>query len=81
MRKLKLDLDDLEVESFRTGGRARPSGTVLGNDATTVVQEKEEDLPEDDTTSDYHWTVFIYNETELDTCGNTCGWSCPVCEA
>jgi hypothetical protein len=81
MRKLKLDLEDLEVESFRTGGHARRAGTVLGNDATTVVQEKEEDLPEDDTTTWYHWTVFIYEETELDTCGYTCNYSCPQCEA
>jgi len=81
MRKLKLDLEDLDVESFRIGAGARPAGTVNGHDATTVVQEKEEDLPEDDTTSDYYWTVLIYNETELYTCGYSCNYSCPECEA
>jgi hypothetical protein len=81
MRKLKLVLEDLEVESFRTGGRAGRNGTVLGNDATTVVQEKEEDLGEEENSDMCHWTVFIYYETEYDTCGGSCGYSCPVCEA
>ncbi len=83
MRKLKLALEDLEVESFRTGSVTRPDGTVLGHDATTVVREEEEkeDLGEEGSSDYCYWTVFIYNETELDTCGYSCGYSCPMCEA
>jgi len=81
MRKLKLSLEDLEVESFRTGGAVQPDGTVLGHDATTVVREKEEEIEEEENSGYCHWTVFIYNETELDTCGYSCNYSCPMCEA
>jgi hypothetical protein len=43
-------------------------------------EEKEEDIPEEDSAW-YCYTVWIYYETEYDTCGRTCGYSCPVCEA
>jgi hypothetical protein len=82
MRKLKLALEDLEVESFLTGRGASPDGTVLGHDATTVVvEEKEDDIGEEESSEYCHWTVFIYNETELHTCAYSCNYSCPMCEA
>jgi hypothetical protein len=77
MRKLKLELEDLNVESFRTGGHAAPKGTVQ---AHLRASDEEEEVPEGD--SEYYcYTVWIYYETEYDTCGNSCGYSCPVCEA
>ena len=38
MRKLKLELDNLEVESFETGDEARRSGTVRGHDDDDDVE-------------------------------------------
>ncbi|HEU0012165.1 MAG TPA: pinensin family lanthipeptide [Longimicrobium sp.] len=39
MRKLKLELDTLEVESFETGAEHRLNGTVRGHDDDTVETE------------------------------------------
>lgn len=33
MRKIRLDLQDLSVESFAPAGKARNAGTVRGNDS------------------------------------------------
>jgi len=39
MRKLKLEIDDLEVESFEAGQEHRRSGTVRGHDDDTMETE------------------------------------------
>jgi hypothetical protein len=36
MKKLSLNLDSLQVESFSTRGAARPRGTVNANEFTTI---------------------------------------------
>jgi hypothetical protein len=36
MKKLTLDVEALEVESFRTADRPQPGGTVLGADGSTI---------------------------------------------
>lgn len=36
MRKLTLDVEALEVESFQTAGQQQPRGTVLGADGSTI---------------------------------------------
>jgi hypothetical protein len=40
MKKLALRLDDLKVESFGTGDRPAPSGTVHANDRSYICTEK-----------------------------------------
>ena len=39
MRKLKLEIEDLAVETFGTGGAAAPRGTVMGRAAGSVAVE------------------------------------------
>ena len=36
MKKLALDVEALDVESFRTADRQPPHGTVLGADGSTI---------------------------------------------
>jgi hypothetical protein len=68
-RKLKLEIEDLNVDSFRTTepGAGR-NGTVHGH-----VEEKQEEVGG---TGTYYWTVLIYYETKYETCGHSCKGSC-----
>lgn len=68
-RKLKLEIEDLNVDSFRTTAPVQGrTGTVHGN-----VAEQEKDA---DAGTTYWYTVWIYYETEYETCGHSCKGSC-----
>ncbi len=73
MRRLKLDLKDLKVESFETNSSDRKKGTVLGQSGAGCT------LPactEFDPTCD---STCLFQPTCDETCPNTCGNTCPTC--
>jgi len=61
MRKLKLALEGLAVESFRTAARIEPPGTVRGAEATFDTACQTWESP---------WCG--YQTYELRSCGGTC---------
>lgn len=88
MRKLKLDVEALQVESFATVDAARRGGTVQGrvDDGDLTVT-----LPADDSDNGFCYTKTTCigptyccaatwrptcAATCADTCANTCGWLC-----
>lgn len=78
MHKLKLDLDNLRVESFATNpDSTNRRGTVHGN-LMRAPEEYRFDT-EDDTctyTPDMMSTGCYGTQAPILTCGFTCGWTC-----
>lgn len=70
MKKLKLELDALKVESFDAAGDA-------GEDGTVVAHAKETDPRVCPYTHNWHCSVAIYCEPSL---YETCGWTCAGAE-
>ena len=72
MRKLKLDLDALSVESFATTPEPRrEGGTVFGqNHCTCQTQCTCPGCPTCEATCGNSWTCG-------DTCADSCGYTCP----
>lgn len=64
MRKLRLNADDLRVESFGTGAAAA-GGTVVAHNRPPIT------LPTDETTHDQSRIDSCY----FDTCYHTCDWT------
>lgn len=75
MRKLKLELEALAVESFDTRPETpRERGTVAGH-AVSVYANGYNDFQE----SDLDWSLVTDCLTIADaTCSRSCGGSCPV---
>jgi hypothetical protein len=67
MKKLKLSLDALEVQSFTTAANARSRGTVHGEQECTC-----------DTCT--YPNCETCNATCPDTCGNSCAGTCYSCD-
>lgn len=63
MHKLRLQMDDLRVESFETTAAARAKGTVFGEQCTCYTECTCPGCPTCDATCG-------------ETCGNTCDASC-----
>lgn len=64
MKKVRLTLDDLRVDSFQTSGGRREEGTVFGEQCTCQTNCTCPGCP----TCDY-----TCPNTCWETCGNTCG--------
>jgi hypothetical protein len=80
MRKLKLDLDRLTVESFDMGTDAPTGrGTVNGRVLPSGVEDK--DLPESDNIICV--SVGCFNSYIYGTCNISCGSTCwdPTCQS
>ncbi len=70
MKKLKLNLEDLKVESFETVSRKNKKGTINGNAPT---------WPNDPTCAEECITAFTDPcDTQYNTCDESCGVSCPA---
>lgn len=67
MRKLKLDLDALEIESFETDETAEARGTVEGRNPPPVQTEA---------TCGQYTCGNEYTCAQWYTCANTCADSC-----
>ena len=67
MAKLRLDLDELSVESFDTAARAEEKGTVFGEQCTCYTNCTCPGCPSCD-------------ETCADTCGASCLETCVTCD-
>ena len=65
MRKLKLDLDSLDVQSFQTDDGLMSGGTVQGQSGVW-------DLPSICTYQCGPSTYYGCGYTDYETCGNTC---------
>jgi hypothetical protein len=71
MKKLKLQLDELQVESFQTARAEAPGGTVRGNAPTWFCTEQI------DCTWDYGCeTEAASCNGSCQSCADTCGVSC-----
>lgn len=66
--KLKLDLDELVVESLRMPRTLSRGGTVKGN-----VQSERHDTVYRPTVDPSGWDDTVLRETEWLSCGGTCG--------
>ncbi len=74
MKKLKLNLDDLKVESFETTPeQPKPKGTVVGNAEPTELQ------PCDYSENPTDCLCVTYAATCPNTCYNTCASTCSTC--
>jgi hypothetical protein len=79
MKKIRLDVDELEVSSFGTDDVPRPRGTVEGHEYTEygegcAYSNRGQRSCED--------TCFLYSfefpscDQTGDTCGASCDWGC-----
>lgn len=79
MRKLKLHLDELAVDSFETAPMSRLAGTVRGAaDAPGIPDEGDVVEPEpSDVAILSIWTCWT--ACGQNTCGGSCGVTCATC--
>ena len=75
MTKLKLQLDDLSVESFETHF-AEAQGTVLGNDSD-YTEGTCPGFATCDASCDASCNGTCFQTCAGGTCNGTCGFSCP----
>jgi len=79
MRKLKLDLDQLAVDSFGTEAPERKSGTIFGEQCTCYTQCTCPGCPTCDATCNGSCGATCNascNGTCDYSCGGTCGYDC-----
>ncbi|HEX6040025.1 hypothetical protein [Longimicrobium sp.] len=75
MRKLKLEVEELAVETFAAGAAAASRGTVMGQAAERPGMGMERDVPVDGGDTGGGWTGMdtCYGASCLETCTfNTC---------
>jgi hypothetical protein len=71
MRKLKLDLDTLDVESFSTVRQQDHPGTIQGHDSGQQTCA--------DSCDGVCSSYFCPSGTEPDSCEFSCIWTCDTC--
>jgi hypothetical protein len=76
MNKLKLQLEDLLVDSFQTTPAERPKGTVFGEQCTCYTQCTCPGCPTCDGTCPNTCANTCDDPSCAGTCGATCDWSC-----
>lgn len=77
MRKVKLELEALEVESFETGTEQKPNGTVLGRVATHTCDLQCGNTPNG--TCHGELTCLLWDTCVESNCGYyTCDYGCPA---
>jgi hypothetical protein len=82
MNKLKLDLDELSVESFDTAFSADAKGTVLGKQDSAYTCGTCAGYYTCDASCDASCNGTCFNTCAGATCNGTCGFSCaPSCYA
>src|SRR5215218_8064679 len=80
MNKLKLNLDELSVESFDTTRRERAKGTVFGEQCTCYTQCTCPGCPTCDATCNATCAATCAYTCDDATCGGTCDCSYDTCE-
>lgn len=70
--KLKLNLDDLAVDTFRTGAGLRRGGTVNGHELYYYERDDVHDTVWRETDPS-GWNDTVARETQWVSCGGTCG--------
>ncbi|MFA8342970.1 MAG: pinensin family lanthipeptide [Rhodothermaceae bacterium] len=79
MEKLKLNLNELRVESFETRPEANRSGTVVGNAPCTEDHSGCQDNTfQYETCATCNNTCGVTCNGEI-SCNGTCAWSCVDC--
>ena len=74
MRKLKLQVDDLRVETFAAGGRVPSPGTIRGNMPMVIDASDDPCTGGGSGPEDTYWnTCPCTNHTCRHTCAQTCG--------
>jgi hypothetical protein len=76
MKKLKLQLDDLQVDTFQTTAPERPKGTVFGEQCTCYTQCTCPGCP---TCANYGTCDASCNGTCDASCNGTCEATCASC--
>jgi hypothetical protein len=81
MRKLKLEIDELRVESFETAGVREASGTVRGRIKVMPASDEEEcGGGGSGGDSGYQSCPCTLKYTCPDGCSNNCSLSCSICQ-
>jgi hypothetical protein len=78
MQKLRLHLEDLQIDSFQTTAAQKPKGTVFGEQCTCYTQCTCPGCPTCDASCNGTCNATCAGSCN-GTCGPTCNWSCGNC--
>ena len=80
MKKLKLHLDDLQIDSFQTTAAEKPKGTVFGEQCTCYTQCTCPGCPTCDASCNGTCAASCYGSCAV-SCDFSCGGTCDaLCE-